>query len=100
MGRTHLKGKNNITVEGSKHIAEFLKVNYSLEKLYLNWNRLGNEGIANIAKKLADTAKTNVRVLEVNFNLIENIGAYHLSEMLKENVSLTHINLSLNEIGI
>jgi hypothetical protein len=59
----------------------------------------GNEGIANIAKKLAAVAMTNVRVLEVNFNSIGTIGAGLLADMLVENASLTHLNLSLNEIG-
>jgi hypothetical protein len=89
--------RDNIGDEGTKPLAEFLKVNMSVSKLFLGINDIGDEG----AKPLAEALKVNKTLTELDLwvNNIGAEGAKALAEALKINSSLTELNLWGNKLG-
>ena len=72
------------------------KVNTSLEKIDLGINRIGDEGV----KELAEALKANTTLENISLGIkIGAKGAKHLAEALKENNSLEKIDLGENDIG-
>ena len=88
---------NSIDYDGAKVIADALKVNHSLEKLYLSWNNIGDDG----AKMIADALKVNHSLKSLNLcsNNITADGAKKIADALIVNYSLESLNLHENNIG-
>lgn len=74
---TNIKG-NDIGVDGSRTIAETLKINKTLTEL-------------NLGETQRDI--TLIVTLQVAGNIIRNEGSKAISESLKSNISLTELNL-------
>ena len=77
---------NQIDAEGAKALAEALKINKTLTQLYLSYNQIDNEGAQAIAKALKDNKTLTTLFLGVN--KIGNEGAQALAEALKDNKTL------------
>jgi len=82
---------NNIDDEGAKLIADTLKVNHTLEKLYFSSNNIGVDG----AKYIADALKVNysLKTLDLSSNNIGADGAKQIADALIVNYSLESLNL-------
>mmetsp|Transcript_7889 Transcript_7889/g.15665 ORF Transcript_7889/g.15665 Transcript_7889/m.15665 type:complete len:394 (-) Transcript_7889:45-1226(-) len=89
-------GWNDIGAEGADSLAEILKTNRSIKRLYLQNNSIGTDGL----KPLAAAVETNstLEILDIGFNQVteSNLGA--LTIMLEE-CRLIELNLSDNVIG-
>jgi Ran GTPase-activating protein (RanGAP) involved in mRNA processing and transport len=82
---------------GSRCLSVMLKVNNTLEELYLCENQLGNEGIEAIADGLV--ANQTLKKLDLRSNGIEVEGALAISSVLKKSTSLTTLSLGMNQVG-
>jgi len=84
-----------LTAHDATVVAEILKSNTSVTKVYLDGNKeIGDEG----AKALAEVLKVNAtveRLYLVNCGIGDD-GAAALAEALRSNTSLTHLNLQRN----
>lgn len=109
----HLFG-NAIGDAGASAIADALRDNTSLERIYLGANQIGDQG----AKALADTLRENTLTLEqvqeltdddetppyltalnLDDNVIGDIGVSALANALRDNTTLRILDLSTNRIG-
>ncbi|XP_049459149.1 leucine-rich repeat-containing protein 71 [Epinephelus fuscoguttatus] len=72
-----------------------------LTHLYLNNNRIGDEGARLIGLALSTTRSANKNLLALNlaFNSIGNAGAAHIAQGLRFNRSLRFLSLCNNQIG-
>ena len=86
---------NNISDDGAKAIAEFLKTNKSVEVLDLSDNDVGDDG----AKALADALRVNktLKDLDLFHNAIAGDGGKAIAAAL-ENCSLEDFDISANDI--
>ena len=84
-------------IKGAKHVAEALKVNTSLNQIYLFSNNIGDEGTKHVAEALK--VNTSLKEMGLNCNTIGDDGAKQLAEALKVNNSLKEIALNWNNIG-
>ena len=87
---------NQLTLADGK-FTDALANNRSLKILWLDMNKIGDEG----AKRLADALKVNdtLKRLHLGFNEIGAEGAKHFANALMENVTLEGIVLNANNIG-
>ena len=87
----------NITNEGAKMIGEAIKVNKTLQKLYINGNSISDDGAAAIS----DGLKHNISLQELNmsYNIITIEGAKMIGEAIKVNKTLQKLNISNNNIS-
>jgi len=76
-------------------LAEVLKVNHFLSKLYLDSNAFGSVG----GKALAVSLKVNVTLTELSLNSCSLTKITDLAESLKVNRSLTKLDFGDNDIG-
>lgn len=88
---------NNIGDSGAAAIAEALKSNTAVEKLWLNNNTIGDSGAAALAEALE--SNTALRWLFLQTNTIGDSGAAAIAESLKSNTALTMLYLNGNNIG-
>lgn len=84
--------------EGSKAIAEALKVNAVLTDLNLAYSSFGAEGAKAIADALA-SGKAVLTTLDLHNNNLDAEAGKALAAALKENAVLTSLNLSGNNLG-
>jgi Ran GTPase-activating protein (RanGAP) involved in mRNA processing and transport len=89
---------NSITPNGALILANGLENNYTLEKLNLLENRIGDMGVRCLTKPLS-VNNTVLKILHLGRNGITDDGAEHLAQMLKTNKTLTHLFLYTNEIA-
>lgn len=91
-------GMDYIGDNGAKALADVLKVNHLITRLYLSDNQIGKEG----AKALAEALKVNKKItdFELNFNAIGNEGGKAFAEALKINPRITTIDLTDDWIGM
>ncbi|CAF0924649.1 unnamed protein product [Adineta steineri] len=87
-----------ITLNGLFILADGLKMNKSLEALYLSRN-LVNDISVKLLTDIALCKYTNLTMLALDHNQIRNEGAQYLANMLKTNETLTDLWLSYNKIG-
>ncbi|XP_078407398.1 uncharacterized protein LOC144686128 [Cetorhinus maximus] len=91
-------GSNQLTNEGLKSVAKFLRLNPPLEYLGLSQN-----GAVDLSGwcDLFDILKVNrdVSHMLLDENVLGNEGAKHLAEVLRVNGSLCKVDLDWNEIG-
>ena len=87
--------RKNIGDTGAVALADSLKINSSITKIYLSSNSIGDSGM------VADALKTNTSITEIDLfnNLIGDSGAVALADALKTNTSITVIDLGGNKIG-
>ena len=87
---------NNIGDSGAAAVAEALKNNTALTRLYLHYNTIGDIGAVAIAGALKSNTVTT---LYLEHNNIGDSGAAALAEALKKNTALTTLWLQHNNIG-
>eukprot|EP00808_Paulinella_micropora_P020740 g14005.t1 len=117
-------GANNIGAKGAELIAQAVKVNETLQTLSIVWNEIGEQGAEHIAEALQDhpsvtsvdlrgnklsvasgsalaaVAKQNPRISEMCGILLDSLReAVILAEFLKDNHTLTSLDLYDNAIG-
>ncbi|CAF1097502.1 unnamed protein product [Didymodactylos carnosus] len=87
----------NISYTGAKAIAEALKTNQTLTRLYMSNNNISDAG----AKAIAEALKTNRTLtdLDIRSNNISDAGAKAIAEALKRNQTLTGLYMENNNIS-
>ena len=92
-----LFNKNKITNEGARTIGEAIKVNKTLQKLYINDNSISDDG----AVAISDGLKCNSSLQELNIshNKITNEGAKMIGEAIKVNKTLQKLYITHNSIS-
>jgi hypothetical protein len=91
---------NNIQAKGAVVLANGLKLNRSLRSVNLKWNCVGKDSTG--VQALCDVLKSNMTIshLDLRNNRITNVGAKYLGEMLMSNTTITHLDLSWNDLGV
>lgn len=91
---------NNIQAKGCAVLASSIKFNRSLRSVNLKCNSVGNDNSG--IQALCDVLKANLTIthLLLRNNKISNVGAKHLADMLKSNTTITHLDVSWNEFGV
>lgn len=79
-----------------KSLISHLKTN-EVTSLSFSNNQLSNEDIFILCEALKDP-ETSVKALDLSYNPMNEETASYISDMLEQNVTLTHINLSHNGI--
>ena len=87
----------NISYEQLLAIVEAVRGHHSLEQLLLYGNRIGNAGCEAIATLLEDP-NSNLRILNLGSNAIDNDGAIALTNSLVNNTKLKALYLYSNPI--
>ncbi|OEL31478.1 Protein NLRC3 [Dichanthelium oligosanthes] len=90
-------GNNNISPEGLRPVAEFIKRTKSLLWFSLYMNDISDEGAEKVAEALKDN-KT-ISTIDLGGNNIHSKGVSAIAETLKDNSVLTTLDLSYNPIG-
>ena len=80
-------------------MAEALKQNNKLEKVFLDGNNIGDEGAKSLAHALMANHTLQRIDLDLDANNISNKGVKFLAEALKVNTTLEEIYLDDNKIG-
>jgi Ran GTPase-activating protein (RanGAP) involved in mRNA processing and transport len=76
-------GNNDITDESVQYLAEMLKLNKNLNQLNLSSNRIGDQGVKLLADALTPTHNQSLEKLYLNSNrLITDASVSYLAEML------------------
>lgn len=92
-------GAHDIQPESGARLGAVLSVPSSLVRLHLKVNKLGDAGVASIARALR--VNRSLLVLDVGANHLTDHGARVLSEMLRYNKALTRLDLARNpEVGV
>ena len=86
-----------ITAEQLLPIADAIRGHRMLEELNLRRNNIGNVGCDAIATLLADP-NSNLRILSLTRNAIDNKGATTIANSLRTNNKLQHLHLVGNQI--
>eukprot|EP00667_Euglena_gracilis_P020223 EG_transcript_21847 len=82
---------------GAAHyIAEALKENTDVRSMDLHSSHFGPEGVQILADVFGDST---LRVISLDYNVIQDDGARHLAAALKDNPALRAISLARNNIG-
>jgi Ran GTPase-activating protein (RanGAP) involved in mRNA processing and transport len=83
---------------GARAIADALKVNTTLEGLYISGNEIGDAGAAALAGGLA--VNSSLRELHANFCGIGAAGSRAIADALKINTTLEELYIANNNIGL
>lgn len=91
---------NNIQAAGATALANGIKLNRSLRSLNLKWNTIGKDPSGVIA--LCEVLKSNLTISHVDLrnNRVNNVGAKAIAEMLRANTTISHLDLSWNDLGV
>jgi len=91
---------NNIQATGAATLANGIKLNRSLRSLNLKWNSIGKDCTG--VQALCDVLKSNMTISHVDLrnNRINNVGAKYVGELLMANNTITHLDLSWNDLGV
>uniref|UniRef100_A0A8C6III8 NLR family, pyrin domain containing 2 n=1 Tax=Mus spicilegus TaxID=10103 RepID=A0A8C6III8_MUSSI len=81
-----------------KDLSSVLMVSRTLTHLSLANNKLGDNGVKNLCESVSCT-ECNLQTLVLWSCNITNAGCHYLSKMLKQTLSLKHLDLGLNRIG-
>lgn len=102
--RTLILRENNISDEGASAIASILNTtSMTLTELDISWNKIQHIGLISLANSLAKN--TTLESLDLSWNAggtssdLHREAANALSSMFASNKSLTHIDLSNNQLG-
>uniref|UniRef100_K1QC77 DUF4590 domain-containing protein n=1 Tax=Magallana gigas TaxID=29159 RepID=K1QC77_MAGGI len=88
----NLNGNTKITVAGWKRLGKALKKNTTLHTLTLDFNKIGDDGIAGLVSGLKDNQ--TLKVLELEEGSISDEGGRKLVELLKCNTTILDITVS------
>lgn len=95
---THLNlGDNCISYDGSRFLAQALKVNKSLIWLDLKLNRLNDKAGSKLCIDLLNN-DSSLHFLGLSSNELDNMFAESLAEYLKMNEHITAVDISCNVI--
>lgn len=94
---TSLSFNKYLEDEGTTIIAELLKKNSTLLKVYLGKSGIKDKGAIAIAAALEKNS--TLTFIDISHNLIKKEGAVAIAAALKKNATLAHIDLSCNDIG-
>ena len=95
---THLNlGDNVIKYEGSRYLAQALKVNSSLRVVNLKLNRIDDKGGSKLCIDLMNNNNT-IQDINLSSNSLGHMFAESLAELLKINKSIRKIDISCNFI--
>ena len=89
---------NKITNEGAIKIAEAIKVNKTLQELYINNNNISDDGAAAISNALK--SNNSLQILDMSWNKITSEGAKLIAEAIKVNKTLHTLNLYQYNINV
>jgi len=92
-----LKG-NDIQQLGAQSLADLIQRNTSITTLKLEWNQLGQEMA--LSALCDGLSRSRVQRLDLRNNKIGGSGGRILSEMLRGNASLCHLDLRWNNLGL
>ncbi|CAF1153760.1 unnamed protein product, partial [Didymodactylos carnosus] len=99
MDKEHFSDLSNkhLSAEDARAVANQLKINETLEELYISNNNISNEG----ATSIADALKANTTLWKLYFsnNNISNEGATSIADALKVNTTLWKLDISNNNIS-
>lgn len=84
---------NHLGAEGSKPLAEALRVNASVTKLLVANNKLGNEGAITLCRALRESTLSKVQELDFSFNSIGPDGAKAIAALCAAMGSLTTVGI-------
>jgi Ran GTPase-activating protein (RanGAP) involved in mRNA processing and transport/GTPase SAR1 family protein len=88
---------NDIGIDGATAMAAVLTINTTLMQLSLEGSCLGNDGATAIAKALK--SNSTLKKLDLAYNDIGNDGATSIATALQSNSTLKTLDLSYNNIG-
>lgn len=88
---------NCISYDGSRFLAQALKVNKSLVSLNLSLNRLDDKAGSKLCIDLLNN-NSGLRFIGLSSNQLGNMFCESLSEFLKMNESITEVDISCNNI--
>lgn len=91
---------NLFQLRSTAEIASAIEGNHSLKSLLLRGNAIGKDpmGIALLCTALK--ANLGIKHIDLRNNGINSVGAKNLGEMLMFNNTITHLDLSWNELGV
>lgn len=93
---------NKIGADGATSLSHALadeSYTQSLEKLYLDGNKLGDEGVMRLAEAIKINKESKIKVLHLAKNKIGDGGAKSLAKMIEKNTTLKEISLNNNRIS-
>jgi len=88
--------RNDITDNGATYLGNALKYNTGLQALNLTRNDI-TDGVKKLAEGLFNN--TSLKILDLSYNKIGDIGALHLANSLLTNTSLQSLLLGYTRIG-
>lgn len=88
---------NQIGNRGAKELSEILKVNNTVDKLFISNSPIGAEGIKHLAEALKQN--TTLKSMDLSGISIGEGGATHLIDALRKNKILTLLRLENSPIG-
>lgn len=95
--RTLVISENNIGDNGVLAFAEALKVNNFLTELDISYCNVDDAGCVKLAEALKDNVNSGLMTLILKNNLITDIGAKALLDLLNTNTNLKKIDIGGNE---
>jgi len=90
---------NNIRADGLVVLAHALRSGSSVESVCLKWNHVGSHERG--VQALSDVMRSNQTIshLDLRNNKIGSECGKHFGDMLRENSTLTHLDISWNDLG-
>ena len=85
---------NKITNEGAIKIAEAIKVNKTVQKLWISFNNISDDGAAAISDALK--SNNSLQILNISYNKVTSEGAKVIAEAIKVNKTLLELHISGN----
>ena len=95
--RANLKRITGITYAGIEALAEVLCHNFTLDRLYLSENNIGNSGAVALAHTLHHNS--TLWTLDLSKSSVSDAGAVALAQALHHNSTLKFLKLSNNSVG-
>jgi Ran GTPase-activating protein (RanGAP) involved in mRNA processing and transport len=95
----NLNRNNSYESSFSLHVAEFLAISVSLEKIDLGNNFIGYDGIKSIFLALRTNTLSKLSEISLESNEIDNRATVLISDFLQIDSNLTSLNLTNNYLG-
>jgi Ran GTPase-activating protein (RanGAP) involved in mRNA processing and transport len=88
---------NSFGSKGAQYLGDLLRHSSTLKTLHLRGTGIGITGTQRITEAL-QTGKSPLTSLDLGANNIEDLGAFHIAEMLSSNNTLTSLDLGDSQI--
>jgi Ran GTPase-activating protein (RanGAP) involved in mRNA processing and transport len=88
---------NSIGVAGARYLSEAIKHNNVMTHFYIGSNSLGDEGVRYISEALK--RNRSIKQIYLSNNSIGDDGARYISDVIRHNTCITTIYLHTNNIG-